>query len=189
MPQEVEEVPWDIDGNVILKMKCEDFWIDNVPDGCWWKVVQSSRKDLQGERKFTTCMGSYICNNPECPKYTTEKVKNFIDFKCGPKGSYTCKICGYYVAREYCGALKAVEYEESSGYITIYHTGTHKCHIKPDKSNQLKVACRELLNRDLHKTPRELKYNLIGYYLNEGEIDKAYEVAQKMDDESIIEKL
>ena len=190
MPQEVEEVPWDIDGNVILKLKCEEhFWIDNVPDGCWWKVVQSSRKDLQGERKFATCMGSYICNNPQCPKYTTEKVKNLIDFKCGPKGSYTCKICGYYVAREYCGALKAVEYEESSGYITIYHTGTHKCHIKPHKSNQLKFTCRELLNRDLHKTPRELKYDLIGYYLNEGDIDKAYEVAQKMDDESIIEKL
>ena len=101
MPQEVEEIPWDIDGNVILKMKCEeDFWIDNVPDGHWWKVVQSSRKDLQGERKFATCMGSYICNNPEWPKYTTEKVKNLIDFKRGPKGSYTCKICGYYVARE-----------------------------------------------------------------------------------------
>ena len=94
MPQEVEEVPWDIDGNVIFKMKCEeDFWIDSVSIGHWWKVVQSSRKDLQGERKFATCMGSYICNNPDCPKHTTEKVKNLIDFKCGPKGSYTCKIC------------------------------------------------------------------------------------------------
>ena len=40
-----------------------------------------------------------------------------------------------------------------------------------------------------HKTPRELKYDLIGYYLNEGDVDKAYEVAQKMDDDSIIEKL
>ena len=49
MPQEVEQLPWDIDGNVIYKMKCEeDFWIDSVSDGCWWKVVQSSRKDLQG---------------------------------------------------------------------------------------------------------------------------------------------
>ena len=76
MPQEVEQLPWDIDGNVIFKMKCEeDFWIDSVSDGHWWKVVPSSRKDLEGERKFATCMGSYICNNPECPKYTTEKVK------------------------------------------------------------------------------------------------------------------
>ena len=57
-----------------------------VCDGCWWKVVQGSRKDLQGERKFATCLGSYICNNLECPKYTTEKVKNLMDFKHGPKG-------------------------------------------------------------------------------------------------------
>ena len=38
MPQEVEEVPWDIDGNIIFKMKCEeDFWIDSVSDGHWWE--------------------------------------------------------------------------------------------------------------------------------------------------------
>ena len=33
----------------------------------------------------------------------------------------------------------------------------------------------------------KLKYDLIGYYLNGGDVDKAYEVAQKMDDDSIIE--
>ena len=58
MPQEVEELPWDIDGNVIFKMKCEeDFWIDSVSDGRWWKVVQNNRKELEVERKFATCMG------------------------------------------------------------------------------------------------------------------------------------
>ena len=188
MPQE-EQLLWDIDGNVIYKMKCEDFWIDSVSDGHWWKVVKSSRKDLQSERKFATCLGSYICNNPKCPKYTTEKVKNLMDFKHGPKGSYMCKICGYYVTREHLSALKAVEYDEGCGCITIYHTGTHICNIKPEKVNQLKFACKELLNHNLHKTPRELKYDLIGYYLNEGVVDKAYEDAPKMDDDSIIEKL
>ena len=190
MPQEVEELPWGIDGNDIFKMKCEeDFWVDSVCDGCWWKVVQSSRKDLQGERKFATCLGSYICNNPDCPKYTTEKVKNLMNFKHVPKRSYTCKICRYYVMRVHCGALKAVEYDEECGYITIYHTGNHICNVKHEKVNQLKFACKELLNCDLCRTPRELKYDLIGYYLNEGDVDKAYEVVQKMDDDSIIEKL
>ena len=105
--EEVEELPWDIDGNAVYKMKCEEgFWIDSVPDGHWWKVVQSSRKDLKGERKFATCLGSFICNNPQCPKYKTEKVKNMMDFTCRPKGRYICKICGYYVATEHCSALK-----------------------------------------------------------------------------------
>ena len=61
------------------------------------------------------------------------------------------------LAREYCGALKAVEYEESSGHITIYHTGTHKCHIKPKMSNQLKFACRELLNRDFAQNTKGIE--------------------------------
>ena len=40
MPQEVEQLPWDIHGNVMYKMKCDkDFWIDGVFDGYWWKVV------------------------------------------------------------------------------------------------------------------------------------------------------
>ena len=84
--------------------------------------------------------------------------------------------------------MKVVEYDEECGYITIYHTGNHIYNVKPEKVNQLKFARKELLNHDLCKTPRELKYDLIGYYLNEGHVDKAYEVAQKMDD-SIIEKL
>ena len=99
------------------------------------------------------------------------------------------KICGYYVAREHCGALKAVEYDEESGYITIYHIGKHICNVKPEKLNQLKFAQKELFNHDLHETPRELKYDLIGNYLNEGDVDKAYKVAQKMDDDTKIEKL
>ena len=41
----------------------------------------------------------------------------------------------------------------------------------------------------MHKASRELKYDLIGYYINEGDVDKAYGVAQKMDDDTIIEKL
>ena len=170
-------------------MKCEeDFWIDSVPDGHWWKVVQSSRKDLKGERKSATCLGSFICNNPQYSKYKTVKVKNIIDFKHGSQGSYTCKTCGYYVAREHCGALKAVEYDEESGYITIYHADKNICNVKPEKVNQLKFAHKELLNCDLCKTLWELKHDLIGYYLNEGHVDKAYEVAQKMDDDTIIEK-
>ena len=88
-------------------------------------------------------------------------------------GSYTCKICGYYVTREHCGALKAAEYDEGSGYITIYHTRNHICNVKPEKVNQLKFAHKELLNHNLHKRPRELKYDLIGNYLNKGNVDKA----------------
>ena len=66
--EEVEELPWDIDGNAIYKMKHEeDFWIESVPDGCWWKVVHSSRKDLK-VKECCNMFGIFICNNPQCQK-------------------------------------------------------------------------------------------------------------------------
>ena len=46
-----------------------------------------------------------------------------------------------------------------------------------------------LLTETCAKHPRELKIDLIGYYLARGEIRKAVEVADKMSDNKIIEKL
>ena len=39
------------------------------------KVSDSSHSGLNGERKFLTCTGSYVCNNSTCTKLTSEGVK------------------------------------------------------------------------------------------------------------------
>ena len=57
------------------------------------------------------------------------------------------------------------------------------------KKKKLQYAEDTTLNRDVCKTPRELKIDLIGYYLARGEIEKAVEVADKMSDNRIIKKL
>ena len=41
---------------------------------------------------------------------------------------------------------------------------------------------------NLRKSPGELKIDFIGYYLVQGDIEKAKEVAEKMDDLRVIEK-
>ena len=69
------------------------------------------------------------------------------------------------------------------------HQGRHKCQLKPDCKSQWEYAQEQTLNRDLQKSPRELKINLTGYYLAQGDIEKAKEVAEKMDDYRVIEKL
>ena len=60
---------------------------------------------------------------------------------------------------------------------------------KGKQKKQLQYAEDATLNRDLCKTPRELNIDLIGYYLARGEIEKAVEVADKMSDKGVIEKL
>ena len=117
------------------------------------------------------------------------KVRNRIDFRQAKGGGYTCKSCGYYVKREHCGALKAIEFKYSSQTMTVMHQGRHKCQLKPNHKSQLEYAQEETLSRDLKKSPRELKIDLIGYYLVQGDIEKAKEVAEKMDDYRVTEKL
>ena len=109
-----------------------DFWINDTHDGRWWHTIDSKHKGFtdvrKGERTFATCHGAYVCNNNECTKWFTEKVG--IDFRQAKGGDYTCKSCGYYVEREYCGALKAVKFEYNSQTITIMHQGRHKYPLK-----------------------------------------------------------
>ena len=102
----VNEIPWDIDGEITYQMKSDaDFWINDTHDGRWWRTIDSKQKGftdvMKGERKFATCHGSYVCNNNECTKWLTEKVRNRIDFRQAEGGGYTCKSCGYYVEREH----------------------------------------------------------------------------------------
>ena len=190
----VNEISWDIDGDITYQMKSDaDFWINDTHNGRWWHTVDSKQKGftdvMKGERKFATCHGSYVCNNNECTKWLTEKVRNRIDFRQAKGGGYTCKSWGYYVKREHSGALKAIEFEYSSQTVTVKHQGRHKCQLKPDCKSQLEYAQEQTLNRDLRKSPRELMIDLIGYYLAQGDIEKAKEVAEKMDDYRVIEKL
>ena len=170
-----------------------EFWINDTHNGRWWHTIDSKYKGftdvMKGERKFHTCHGSYVCNNNKCTKWLTEKVRNRIDFRQAKGGGYTCKSCGYYVKREHCRALKAIEFEYSSQTVTIIHQGRHKGQSKPDHKSQLEYAQEQTLNRDLRKSPKELKIDLFGYYLAQGDIEKAKDVAEKMDDYRVIEKL
>lgn len=191
LPEElVDRLPWDVTGNHIYKVKCkEDDWYNRQLDGHCWKSTSSTRKGLDGTRKFGTCKGSHICRNPQCPKWTTEKVRNKIDFQREAKGSYTCSSCGYYAVREKCTAIKVTEYDRSQNTLTIYHQGNHTCTCQPNLIAKKQYVEDNVLKRDLRNTPREMKIDLIGYYLASDEIDKAWEVAEMMDDSKMLEKI
>ena len=108
--------------DIYKKQSTMDFWWDETKDGRWWKVSDSSRSGLNGERKFLTCTGSYVCNNSTCSKLTSEGVKNHNHFIQAKGGGYTCHSCGYYVQKEYCGAMKILEFDIDTNYITIMET-------------------------------------------------------------------
>ena len=93
------------------------------------------------------------------------------------------------LCQKHCWTLKAIEFKYSSQTVIVMHQGRHKCQLKPNRKSQLEYVQEQTLNRDLRKSPRELKIDLIRYYLAQGDIEKAKGVAEKMDDYRVIEKL
>ena len=142
-PPIVDELPWEIDGvKIYKKASTSDFWWDETKDGRWWKVSDSSRCTLNGERKFLTCTGSYVCNNPNCSKLTSEGVKNCNHFIQAKGGGYTCHSCGYCVQKEHGSAMKILEFDIDTNYITAYHYGNHICW--PKEKNRIIEKLRYL---------------------------------------------
>ena len=85
--------------------------------------------------------------------------------------------------------LKALEYDETTSVLTVFHQGIHKCTLKPEIQSTLDWAQQEMVNRDLRKTPKEWKIDLMGYYLTKGKGEKASEVAEKLNDPQVFDKL
>ena len=72
--------------------------------------------------------------------------------------------------------------------MTLWHEGTHTCKVKPNKVLKTQYAKDNVLDVNLQATPKGMKIELIGYYLATGQIEKAWETVELMDDSSILEK-
>ena len=132
-PKQVDEIPWEINGNVIYKMKySEDNLVRDTTDGRWFQLKNSGKVGLNGIRKVGSCHSSLICTCENCPKVTTENLYNKIYFKCEGQKQYICGVCGYYAERVYCGCFKVVEFDWDKGEVTVTHEGEHNCHPKPN---------------------------------------------------------
>ena len=108
----VEEVPWDLSGDCVYKIKCtEENWIQKYEDGRWFYLRNSTRNGLRSHQKTGKCFGSFICQRGNCPKLTAEDIVNTINFRQVGKGSYVCTCCSHPAERIYCGVIKAVEFD------------------------------------------------------------------------------
>ena len=87
------------------------------------------------------------------------------------------------------GYKRAVELDMDTGLMTLWHDGTHTCKTKPNKELKTHYAKDNILDVNLQATPKEMKIDLIGYYLGTGQIEKAWETAELVDDSYILEKV
>ena len=110
-PEVVDNIPWDVNGNNIYAIPTmEEFWHGKQMDRTHWAFTTSFKKGLDGKRKFETFQGSLICMNPQCPVFTTEQIRNQIDFVKHEFEGHACNSCGYLATRISCGCIKVIEF-------------------------------------------------------------------------------
>ena len=147
----VDELPHDIDGFKLYKIKCsQQEWVEKSKDLWHFKMNTSRRKDLIGTRKVGRCQGSLYCMSAQCPfKCSAEGTPNTMNFE-NVRGHKVCFSCRSISTRKWCGPRKLTEYCRASCTLTVYHVGVHKCHLKKDTQIYKKQVREAMLwNRGL----------------------------------------
>ena len=127
----VPKVPYSINGNHSYTIDIQmGKWHKPQEDGRWFLIHTSTVRHNNTVRKSGKCLGSYICNNNNCPKYTSGKGRNTYAFTNIGLDLYECKTCGNVADRQFCGALKLTLYYPDRNVLEVFYAGTHTCSLK-----------------------------------------------------------
>ena len=183
----VDELPWGPDGDNIYKMKCtEENWIEKYEDGRWFHLKNSTHDGLLGKRRTGKCQGSFMCKRGDCPKLTAEDTVNKIDFRRVSTNMYVCACCGFRVQRDYCGAVKAVEFDRTTETLTYWHQGTHICQVKPNIRERRKALANLPIPINGYTKPTKYMKECMRHYIDRDDYDAAFDVSKAVCQDDVI---
>ena len=183
----VDELPWGPNGDNIYKIKCtEDNWIEKYEDGRWFYLRNSTHDGLLGKRRTGKCQGSFICKRGDCPKLTAEDIVNTIDFWCVSKNLYVCACCGYRAHRDYCGCIKAIEFDHTTQTLTYWHQGTHICQVKPNIRERQKALENLPIPINGYTKPTKYMKGCMRHYIDREDYDATFDVSKAVCQEDVI---
>ena len=156
-PQNVKCVPYKINGNNSYRIHLPTAkWHKYQEDGRWFLMHTSTMRKKRIVRKTGKCLGSFMCRNDECPKYTSGKGRNTYAFTNIGFNLYECRTCGQIAEREFCGAMKLTKFYPDTKVLEVFYAGTHKCNLKDRTpySAMSKKLKKEVLCPILEKNPK-----------------------------------
>ena len=183
LPQQVSQIPFDIDGMKMYKIKTdEDNWLRVTTDRRYFNMLSSNRNGFEGYVKIGTCMGAWVCTNPICTFRSTShgQQANKVSFRVikGKKHVKECLLCSGIAEQEGCGAKKYVEYNTITEIVTVYHLGNHTCtHLKIDKSPTEEYLTKRAQEKYVGKSAKEMGVDEIISYIDQGKMEEATQVA------------
>ena len=154
----VTQVPYNINGNHFysIQLLSGNKWTKVTEDGRWFAMNTSTQRRSNKKRRIGKCMGSYICEHPDCPKFKSGKGKNTYAFTNIGFNLNECSICGVVAERKFCGALKLATFDPETLTVNVKYAGTHTCDLKvrtPYQSLPEKTK-KSVLKPILQKNPK-----------------------------------
>ena len=174
----VAKLPKDVDGLQLYKIKAgRDEWLKLTSDNRHFLIMTTTRSGYVGELRIGTCMGSYICRNPNCPFVLTSRnhAPNKVSWRIprGRRGVGICTICDHIAERESCGAKKMIEYDTELNEATVYHIGRHSCWPKVNNAKRTKEICNTIAKKNLRGSAKDVCISQISELIEAGDMEGA----------------
>ena len=125
----VDKIPYDINGDVVLKVKIRDVkntW-ENLVDGRNWGRYENSYTST-GEKVYVRkCIGRPLCERDDCPFYKKFHRRNTAQYE-KVFSSLLCRECKSKMTVTHCSAKKTYVFSDHKpDIVVINHQGTHVC--------------------------------------------------------------
>ena len=107
--------------------------------------------------------------------FQVHNVANEADFARGTlEGSYQCSKCFQYSERQWCGALRASEWDRETGIMTIWHQGKHICLMKKppiekDDAAKMITMLKHIMRLNPYATKTQIMDLGSHYHLSRGD--------------------
>ena len=195
-PEKVTCVPYNINGNHSYKIHVtKNKWNKHQEDGRWFLMHTSTMRKQRIVRKTGKCLGSYVCRNDNCPKYTSGKGRNTYAFTAIGFNLFECKTCGQIAERDFCGAMKLTKFDPETKVLEVFYAGTHTCDLKvrAPYTAMSRKAKKEVIKPILQKNPKatvkEISESAAEHFLRIGNPDMAKEAVRMAQDRRFVAEM
>ena len=192
----VLKVPYNINGNHSYSIDIQrGKWHKAQEDGRWFLMHTSTVRRSNTVRKSGKCLGSYICNNNNCPKYTSGKGRNTYAFTNIGLDLYECKTCGNVADRQFCGALKLTLFYPDRNVLEVFYAGTHTCSLKSRSAYNLipqkmkKAVLKPILQKNPRATTKQISEEAAEHFLRLGKPDMAIQSIRLAQDRKLVAEM
>ena len=194
--EQVAKVPYNINGNHCYTIEVHSGkWHKAQEDGRWFLMHTSTVRRSNMVRKSGKCMGSFICTNDNCPKYTSGKGRNTYAFTNIGFNLYECKTCGNVADRQFCGAMKLTMFFPDRNELQVYYAGTHSCSLKmrsaytvmPEKVK--KAVLKPILQKNPRASTKQISEEAAENFLRIGKPDMAVQSIRIAQDRKLIAEM